>query len=440
MCDIIYFHPPRNHDENIFITIPVGIIGIINNLITNGYSVNGYNIPMELEIDKSFSINRVINELSPIFILIDLHWYEHSYGAINTAKDIKKHFPESIIIIGGLTASIYGLEIINNYESIDYVIAGEAEKPILELLDSLKQNNKKLLSNISGLIYRNNKTILSNDITYFRDNDIDEYNYTSINWLNNNTVYLKSNPSRINNKNSSFWLFIGAGCRFNCVYCGGSHDSIKKTWNRPKLSIRSYLKVFEDICFLVDHGVDVINPTQDLSILGKEYWLSLFQLIISSGIKPGLYNELFQCPSVDFLRAVSLTFDKNLTSLVYSPLTGNEEQRKLNGKTFSNKSLLNSLRECYLLGLHAELAFSENLPGTNNKYNDEKNILINMVEDVYPGIGVYSTKIALDPNSKMYLDPKKYGIKTTFKTFEEYYEYSSNEYTGKNDGYDLYTY
>jgi len=38
-------------------------------------------------------------------ILIDLHWYDHCYGAIETARACKEILPSAWTILGGLTAS-----------------------------------------------------------------------------------------------------------------------------------------------------------------------------------------------------------------------------------------------------------------------------------------------------------------------------------------------
>lgn len=423
--DVLYLHPYRNKDENIFLTIPMGLIGIVNNLIHNGISVKGYNIPLERKLNLNFSVSGTVRNSLAKYVLIDLHWYEHSYGAIDLARIVKLVSPEKKVILGGLTATIFCEQILSHYDCIDFVLSGEAEISTLELIRALEKDRHESLFEISGLCYRFGGVIRKNQITYHRNKDIDGYCYINVDWLNNKEHYFRSTASGIGNPQKAFWLLIASGCIYDCSYCGGGKSAILRTYGRTNITVRSYVKVVEDIIQLVKSGIDIIKPSHDFSMLGREYWMQLLQGLMDNGVKPGLYHECFQCPSIDFIRAIYFVFDPNRTVLVFSPLTASEEHRRKNGKFFSNRKLLECLAECNQLGIRAELAFSENLPGTTSEYANDQKYFLEEIYKVYPGIGYYSTEIALDPNSNMSFTPKDFGITVKFSNFLDYYNYTS---------------
>jgi hypothetical protein len=67
--------------------IPVGVIALANLLQENGFRVCGVDYPLERLINKQFSLRDWLKEHHQAKLaMIDLHWYEHCYGAIQTAK------------------------------------------------------------------------------------------------------------------------------------------------------------------------------------------------------------------------------------------------------------------------------------------------------------------------------------------------------------------
>ena len=67
--------------------IPVGVAGLVNVLRENGIPVRGVNYFLERQLNKNFDLKKWLGSRRGVrVILIDLHWYEHSYGAIDIAK------------------------------------------------------------------------------------------------------------------------------------------------------------------------------------------------------------------------------------------------------------------------------------------------------------------------------------------------------------------
>ncbi|HMA80709.1 MAG TPA: radical SAM protein [Candidatus Binatia bacterium] len=77
---------------------------------------------------------------------------------IETMALLKEHFPQLITILGGLGASAMAKEILTFSEQVDYVLLGEAEVTLVELLDELKREQPRV-AEIKGLAYRSGSEI-----------------------------------------------------------------------------------------------------------------------------------------------------------------------------------------------------------------------------------------------------------------------------------------
>ena len=137
---VLYIHPAKQGldfrtDANMgrpYGLIPVGVAGLVNVLRENGIPVRGVNYTLERQLNSHFDLKSwLLAHRGVRVILIDLHWYEHSYGAINIAQLCRQVMPEAWIVLGGLTASGFSHEILENFLEVDFIIRGDAEKPLL---------------------------------------------------------------------------------------------------------------------------------------------------------------------------------------------------------------------------------------------------------------------------------------------------------------------
>jgi radical SAM superfamily enzyme YgiQ (UPF0313 family) len=62
--------------------------------------------------------------------------------AIEIARLCKKLHPDSIVVLGGLTSTVFHEEIIRKHEFIDAVIKGEAEKPFVSFMEMLDHKQR----------------------------------------------------------------------------------------------------------------------------------------------------------------------------------------------------------------------------------------------------------------------------------------------------------
>lgn len=145
-CDVLYIHPTQRPDNTNYGIMPMGIIALLNEIEKLGFSVYGINIAIEKHVDKKFNIRDKLKKIQYRILLVDLHWYEHSYSAIEIARISKEFYPDTPIILGGYTSTIYAEEIMRHFQYIDYIVEGDSDYPLPELVRTLL--SKKEMANV----------------------------------------------------------------------------------------------------------------------------------------------------------------------------------------------------------------------------------------------------------------------------------------------------
>jgi radical SAM superfamily enzyme YgiQ (UPF0313 family) len=166
--DVVLIHPPAVYDfrklpifpsamgftiEQVqFTKVPIGLLSIADYLDRNNYKVIIDNLGDRMVSDNNFDAENHIKNLKAAVYGIDLHWMHHAQGAIEVARLCKEMHPDSLVVIGGLTATCFHDEIINKYQFVDAVIRGEGEKAFLEFIKAY--NQYKRITDTPNLTYR----------------------------------------------------------------------------------------------------------------------------------------------------------------------------------------------------------------------------------------------------------------------------------------------
>ena len=161
---------------------------------------NNINVEIiDLNIIKDETIIEKIQKIKPDIVGITCI-FSGQFSQVHLISKIVKKISKNIIVaIGGIHPTIYSKEILENCDSIDWVIIGEGEYSFLEAINKY-YNNEDLFS-IDGFAYRNNnKKIIVNKKTKFIEN-LDELpfpDYSLIN-LNDYKIYTSNchNPKNI---------------------------------------------------------------------------------------------------------------------------------------------------------------------------------------------------------------------------------------------------
>jgi hypothetical protein len=80
--------------------------------------------------------------------------FGQTFSSIALAREVKKLKPAIKVIFGGSSVSNQsGPSLLAEYPEIDYIVQGEGEKPIIQLLDSL-MHGRSLVPGTAGVLYR----------------------------------------------------------------------------------------------------------------------------------------------------------------------------------------------------------------------------------------------------------------------------------------------
>jgi magnesium-protoporphyrin IX monomethyl ester (oxidative) cyclase len=138
---------------------------------------------------------------------------------VNLSEKIHKAFKAIPMVVGGIHATVFPKEILQN-TSIDYVIIGEGEEQFCALTKAIDKDDYSTLSKVDGIAYRKGKEIIVNPKTRFINRldeflpaydviDFKEYYHPTEHW---------HNPKRLNFK-MSVPVLSSRSCPTRCNFC-----------------------------------------------------------------------------------------------------------------------------------------------------------------------------------------------------------------------------
>ena len=434
MPSVLYIHPAKlpgwvkRDGREAFASyqvMPVGAIGLANMLLQAGFAVTGLNYAMELDINPQFDLQTWLRRREvPLLVMVDLHWLEHSFGALEVARVCRGAFPDTPVVLGGMTASLYAGEILEEFPQVQFVIRGDAEVGLNELAWHLAVGEPRL-PQVANLSFRQDGEVHHNPLSYTASTaDLDSLDFVELGFLEHCESYRLRQSSQYGVLRGH-WLCVGRGCTLDCCWCGGGRAAQEHIAGRHGLVLRSPNRLAQDMRRLADEGVQQAALTHDLALGGPQYAERVLTGMRQDGARLGLWHQQFQLPSAEFLDALAASAPPEACLLELSPLSGNEAVRRRNGKFFSNAEFLKALRRCGELELPVFVYFSLNLPGESEHTYPETLALARRVREVCPVhlLRMSNMYHTIDPGSPMATDPAKHGLRLKWDGFVGYYRY-----------------
>jgi len=124
---------------------------------------------------------------------------------------IKDKLPEVKIIIGGVYPTYHWKEILEVNPQIDYIVCGEGEQVIIDLVTALKENSD--LNLVRGIAFRNQSEIIKTPVAP-TIKDLEEHR---IGW-----ELMKGYNYTYWGKRKAVVIQFSRGCPYPCSYCGQS--------------------------------------------------------------------------------------------------------------------------------------------------------------------------------------------------------------------------
>ncbi len=207
-----------------------------------------------------------LKEFQPDFLVANIATptFQSDMMAIKLAKDIN---PSICTIVKGAPFLTYNTNTIYENPFIDYVIIGEAEFTLKEILEGVPDNE------ILGSCYRENFQPIKNEKRPFIEN-LDELPFPARH-LVDNSIYRRPDNGKV-----QAVVKVARGCPFHCFFCLATPVSGAKVRKRSPENIVAELKECVE-----KYNIRNFLFWSDIFNLDREWTLELCKKIIESGLK-----------------------------------------------------------------------------------------------------------------------------------------------------------
>jgi len=425
--------------------LPMGIFALADNLEQHGYPAEIVHLGIEWIEDHDFDLMAYIEKRRPVVVALSLHWHYQSYDVITVAEAIKARFPDIFVCAGGFTASYYHREIVEDFPCLDAVIQGDAEEPLLRLVEQVKKD-KLALHKVPNLTWRSNGRIIENEAFYCAtEAQLDALRFTNLALLKHHETYVnyfghpfmwkknfskKANFNKLSIGSKTFPLAIGRGCPMTCTWCAGSVLSQRFITRRTKPIYRSIAKILESIQEALSYGYETMYVVFDPYPDNHAFFIELFAKIREKDIHCEMVFECHGLPTRPFMDAFHATFPHEESFLCISPDTGSERVRRMHKHGFySNQELLDCLQYLQELGVNSEVFFTYGIPGETPDDLQETIRLKRFIKRTFKRVRcIRVLSIEIEPGAPWHMDPQKYGIQHDRPHFRDFYRAHSSKY------------
>ena len=259
----IYLVRPSYHTH--LITPVLGLGYIASSLKAAGFTakiIDGVNMGISNE--------QIVRNIPPKSLVGIMTLSAYFQEAAELAKLLKDK--DCVIIVGGPHATCLPKHALEN-TVCDYVIVGEGEQIVVQLIQSLKKQNE--WPDIQGVYHRHSKTVSKAP----QINNLDEIPFPDWEQMNPNLI-LKAPHGGIAKNYPIGVIMTTRGCPFGCTFCASS-----KIWDN-KIRFRSPQNVLDEIEYLIaKFGVKEIHFEDDNLTLTRSHIEEICRGIIERNLK-----------------------------------------------------------------------------------------------------------------------------------------------------------
>jgi radical SAM superfamily enzyme YgiQ (UPF0313 family) len=444
LTDLLFLHVPKFNNyykpfgRFSFVNLPpIGLLGLADFLRKNSYSARIIHLGVEKYKYGEINLDQMIAEHQPAMVGLDLHWHFQAYDVIEIAQKLKRAHPEVAIVVGGFTASFFAEEILREFDCIDFVIRGDAEIPLRDLV--AQYHSGKAYQHVPNLAFREDGAIRMNPVSYVGDQKIlDSLCYTDFTLMKDYPTFVDSfsryvhldmlseNVQRLlMEQGKMFPVFLGRGCVYNCSFCGGARSSQKDINNRQGIYLRPLETVLNSLRDLQRFGFDttVLPLDPPPAPVREKFYLALFEAIKEEKISLTLEVERYHLPTREFIRKFRDLPGKN-SWITLSPGSHNEEIRRKNGlNRYSNAELEQCLTMMDEEGVNSLVYFWAGQPFETEKDLKEMGSYMRHLKSKFKQVRCRASMIEIEPASPMSSNAEHYGVMPQRRSFMDYYHY-----------------
>lgn len=353
-----------------------------------------------------FSINTIYVDLS-IDSLSDLFFYARSCNLFCfstytanynlTSKIVamlrERTSKEAIFVAGGHHASALPEEVL---EDFDYVIVGEGEKALLQLVKDLK-HGKSIV----------NKTIVGECMECLDD----------VGWIDYSMVKMDKYTRTVNGS-KSISILTSRGCPYRCNFC---NSYLMKTYKTVRF--RSAKDVFEEVLSLnKQYGITSFRIQDDIFSINKPRLKELAELF-------NPFHFSFRCfARIDNINEEILEYYKKMGvfHLSFGVESGSNKILDLMNKGITANQIRGSILMAKKHGFKCRVYLIAGYPGETEETIDET---IALMKEVCPDdISIYP--LIPYPGTPLFHNPEAFNITYIDKDYSKYYQIFGNKSSG----------
>jgi anaerobic magnesium-protoporphyrin IX monomethyl ester cyclase len=159
-------------------------------------------------------LEKYIESTEPSIVLTS-GFTTNAYTCARTCEIAKTVNKDITTIVGGIHFSFTPEESLRNYPEIDYIVRGEGEQTVVDLIKTLQ--NKGKIHDVQGISYRKNNTIVHTPARPLIEN-LDTLPYPAYHLVEKNLK--RYHFTMMAGKNTRYMILEGArGCEHQCSFC-----------------------------------------------------------------------------------------------------------------------------------------------------------------------------------------------------------------------------
>lgn len=353
-------------------------------------------------------VKNTIKSIDPDLVGISI-WTTFAASSFFIASLVKKEKPECAVVMGGPHATVKADEILMICPDVDFVIRGQGEYALLELVKSLNEKGPAATS-INSVSVRKGKDIVHNP-SGRPTLDLNGFPFPDRTFLINETQYSSEDMGL---------LMTTRGCPYSCTYCAT---------DTKQVSYRSPDHILSEVRFVKEHyGTTQFTFKDDSFTVNRQRVEELCKKLISDKL-----NIAWECNT-----RVNL-INENLLRLMRKAgcnfikvgiESGSERILKLMNKGITHDQIRNAAQSFRKIGIHWTGYFMMGVPGeTEEDIRKTMDFLLEIKPD-FASIGIYEPF----PGTVMFEEGERRGLIKRDLALNDFYNIYPNDYYKTNPG------